>query len=87
MPSDKLKPIFRMDMMMTPQASIEKHQLDEQPHFTVSVEHQDKKEDIATHFSSFQDALGFIVASDWQLKREAVESTYVEMRFFRVIVG
>ncbi|PCJ29959.1 MAG: hypothetical protein COA90_10840 [Gammaproteobacteria bacterium] len=68
---------------MTPQASIEKHQLDEQAYFTVSVEHQDKKEDVATHFSSFQQALDFIVASDWQLKREAVDSTYVEMRFLK----
>ena len=73
-----------MDMtMMKPQASIEKHQTEEQSYFTVHIERKDKNEDINTHFSSFQDALDFILANDWQLKRDPVESSYVEMRFLK----
>ena len=68
---------------MKPQASIEKHQAEEQSYFTVSVEHKDDNEDIDTHFKSFQDALDFILGNDWQLKRERVESSHVEMRFLK----
>ena len=69
--------------MMKPQASIAKHQTEEQSYFTVSIEQKNKNEDISTHFRSFQDALDFILANDWQLKREPVDSSYVEMRFLK----
>ncbi len=69
--------------MMKPQASIKKHQAEEQSYFTVSIEHTNTTEDISTHFSSFQDAFDFIMDNDWQLKREPVESSYVEMRFLK----
>ncbi len=68
---------------MKSQASIEKHQAEEQSYFTVSVQHEDHNEDIDTHFKRFQDALDFVLANDWQLKREQVESSHVEMRFLK----
>ena len=69
--------------MNKPQASIKKHQTEEQDYYTVSIEHKNTNEDIKTHFSRFQDALDFILANDWQLKREPVDSSYVEMRFLK----
>lgn len=69
--------------MMKPQASIEKHQAEEQSYFTVSIEDKSKNEGINTHFKSFQDALDYILENDWQLKRDPVESPYVEMRFLK----
>jgi len=69
--------------IMKPQASIEKHQVEEQSYFTVSIEGHSKNEKVNTHFKSFQDALDFILENDWQLKREPVKSSYVEMRFLK----
>lgn len=69
--------------MIKPQASIEKHQAEEQSFFTVNLEDNSNNEGINTHFKSFQDALDFILEKDWQLKRDPVQSSYVEMRFLK----
>ena len=69
--------------MMKPQASIKQQQTEQQSYFTVSVEVNGSTKDIETQFSSFQQALDFVMENDWQVKREPVSSSHVEMRFLK----
>ncbi len=69
--------------MMKPQASIKQQQTEQQSYFTVSVEVDGDTKDIETQFSSFQHALDFVMENDWQVKREPVRSSHVEMRFLK----
>jgi len=69
--------------MMKPQASIKQQQTEQQSYFTVSVESNGSTKDIEAQFTSFQQALDFVMENDWQVKREPVNSSHVEMRFLK----
>lgn len=69
---------------MKPQVSIEEVPSADPPYFVIKPEEQGQQNVEPQQFSSYQQALDFILEQGWQLKRETPSnSLHVETRFLK----
>ena len=71
-------------MAKLPECTIEKWSQDEQTFFIINKESDGHLEKLDDHFETYQNALEYILAQGWQIKRAPQESSLVvDLRFMK----